>query len=156
MHKPARYLSLGLRYPTLVGSYNVSHNNFWNPNASLVSLAFRSHFSSYHFCIFTCKHKRSIASMINSSRTIVNFPRCMRNSIIFPRPVFTMNKSGTRCEHSMRIKCSIMRANTIIASIIITMTSEFLIINIGMVLLRTTSHRGLPFLLVENRSSLAC
>jgi hypothetical protein len=53
MHKPARNLSLGFRYPTLVGSYKVSHNNFWNPNASLVSLAFRSQFSSNYFGIFT-------------------------------------------------------------------------------------------------------
>jgi hypothetical protein len=36
MHKPARNLSLGLRYPTLVGSYEVSHNNFRNPYASFV------------------------------------------------------------------------------------------------------------------------
>jgi hypothetical protein len=38
----------------------------------------------------------------------------------------------------------------------ISMTSEFPIINIGMVLLRTTSHRGLPFLLIETGSPLAC
>jgi hypothetical protein len=53
MHKPARNLSLGLRYPTLIGSYKVSQNSFWNPNASIVSLAFGSQFSSYYFCIFT-------------------------------------------------------------------------------------------------------
>jgi hypothetical protein len=52
MHKPARQLSLGFRYPTLVGSYKVSYNNFWNPNASFVSLAFRSQFSSNYFGIF--------------------------------------------------------------------------------------------------------
>jgi hypothetical protein len=28
MHKPARYLSLGLRYPNLVGSYKVSQTTF--------------------------------------------------------------------------------------------------------------------------------
>jgi hypothetical protein len=44
----------------------------------------------------------------------------------------------------------------IIAPIIISMTSEFPIINIGMVVLRATSHQSLPFLLVENGSLLAC
>jgi hypothetical protein len=43
----------------------------------------------------------------------------------------------------------------IIASIIMSMPSKFSIINIGMILLITTSHRGLLFLLVENGSSLA-
>jgi hypothetical protein len=52
MHKPARQLSLDFRYPTLVGSYKVSYNNFWNPNARFVSLAFRSLFSSNYFGIF--------------------------------------------------------------------------------------------------------
>jgi hypothetical protein len=46
-------LSLGFRYPTLVGFYKVSHNNFWNPNTSLVSLAFGSQFPSHYFCILT-------------------------------------------------------------------------------------------------------
>ena len=32
-------LSLGLRYPTLVVSYKVSHIRLWNPNASFASLA---------------------------------------------------------------------------------------------------------------------
>ena len=49
MHKPARNLSLGFRYPTLVGSYKVSHNNFWNPNTSLVSLAFDPNFLATTF-----------------------------------------------------------------------------------------------------------
>jgi hypothetical protein len=53
MHKPARNLSLGFRYPTLVGSYKVSHNNFWNPNTSLVSLAFGSQLLSNYFCVLT-------------------------------------------------------------------------------------------------------
>jgi hypothetical protein len=53
MHKPARNLNLGFRYPTLVGSYEVSHNNFWNPNTSLVSLAFGSQFPSNYFCVLT-------------------------------------------------------------------------------------------------------
>jgi hypothetical protein len=44
-------LSLGFRYPTLVGSCKVSHNNFWNPNTSLVSLAFGSELPSNYFCI---------------------------------------------------------------------------------------------------------
>jgi hypothetical protein len=35
-------LSLGFRYPTLVGSYKVSHKRLWNPDASFVSLALRS------------------------------------------------------------------------------------------------------------------
>jgi hypothetical protein len=34
-------LSLGFRYPTLVGFYKVSHIRLWNPNASLASLALR-------------------------------------------------------------------------------------------------------------------
>jgi hypothetical protein len=46
-------LILGFRYPTLVRSYKVSHIGFWNPNASLTSLAFRSHISSNDFIIFT-------------------------------------------------------------------------------------------------------
>jgi hypothetical protein len=44
-------LSLGFRYPTLVGSYKVSHNSFWNPYASFVSLAFGFQFPSHYFCI---------------------------------------------------------------------------------------------------------
>jgi hypothetical protein len=39
---PGGYPSPTFRYPTLVGSYKVSHNSLWNPNASLVSLAFGS------------------------------------------------------------------------------------------------------------------
>jgi hypothetical protein len=46
-------LGLGFRYPTFVGSYKVSHNSFWYPNASLVSFAFGSQFSSNHLFIFT-------------------------------------------------------------------------------------------------------
>jgi hypothetical protein len=53
MHKPERNLSLGFRYLTLVGSYKVSHNNFWNLNTSLVSLAFGSQLSGNHFFILT-------------------------------------------------------------------------------------------------------
>jgi hypothetical protein len=37
----------------------------------------------------------------------------------------------------------------------ISISRKFSIINVGMTLLRTTSHRGLPFLLVENGSLLA-
>jgi hypothetical protein len=44
-------LSLGFRYPTLVGSYKVSHNSFWNPYASFDSLAFGSQLPSNYFCI---------------------------------------------------------------------------------------------------------
>jgi hypothetical protein len=44
----------------------------------------------------------------------------------------------------------------IIVSIIMSIPRKFSIINVGMALLRTTSHRGLPFLLVENGSLLAC
>jgi hypothetical protein len=47
------YLSLGFRYPTLVGSYKVSHIILWNLNASLASLALRPHISSNNFIIFT-------------------------------------------------------------------------------------------------------
>jgi hypothetical protein len=46
-------LSLGFRYPTLVGSYKVSHIRLWNPNASLASLALRPHISSNNFILFT-------------------------------------------------------------------------------------------------------
>ena len=46
-------LSLGFRYPTLVGSYKVSHNSLWKPNTSLVSLAFGSQLSSNYFFILT-------------------------------------------------------------------------------------------------------
>jgi hypothetical protein len=46
-------LSLGFRYPTLVGSYKVSHIKIWNPNASLFFLAFRPHIFNNHFIIFT-------------------------------------------------------------------------------------------------------
>jgi hypothetical protein len=46
-------LSLGFRYPTLVGSYKVSHIRLWNPNASLASLALRPQISSNNFIMFT-------------------------------------------------------------------------------------------------------
>jgi hypothetical protein len=46
-------LSLGFRYPTLVGSYKVSHIRFWNPNASISFLAIRPHIFSNNFIIFT-------------------------------------------------------------------------------------------------------
>jgi hypothetical protein len=46
-------LSLGFRYPTLVGSYKVSHNSLWNQNTSLVPLAFGSQLSSNYFFILT-------------------------------------------------------------------------------------------------------
>ena len=39
-------LRLGFRYPTLVGSYKVSYNSLWNPNTSLISLAFGSQLPS--------------------------------------------------------------------------------------------------------------
>jgi hypothetical protein len=42
-------LSLGFRYPILVGSYKVSHIRLCNPNASLASLALRPHISSNNF-----------------------------------------------------------------------------------------------------------
>jgi hypothetical protein len=45
-------LSLGFRYPTLVGSYKVSHKRHWNTEASFVSLALRSQTSSNYFIIF--------------------------------------------------------------------------------------------------------
>jgi hypothetical protein len=43
---------LGFRYPTLVGSYKVSHIRLWNLDASLASLALRPHISSNNFIIF--------------------------------------------------------------------------------------------------------
>jgi hypothetical protein len=46
-------LTFGFRYPTLVGSYKVSHTRFWNPNVSLAFLAFRSHIFSNSFIMFT-------------------------------------------------------------------------------------------------------
>jgi hypothetical protein len=45
-------LSLGFRYPTLVGSCKVSHVRLWNPDASSVSLALRPQISSNYFIIF--------------------------------------------------------------------------------------------------------
>jgi hypothetical protein len=45
-------LSLGFRYPTLVGSYKVSHKRLWNQDASFVSLSLRSQTSSNYFIIF--------------------------------------------------------------------------------------------------------
>jgi hypothetical protein len=50
-------LSLGFRYPTLVGSYKVSHKRLWNSDASFVSLALRSQTSSNYFIIFAYKNK---------------------------------------------------------------------------------------------------
>jgi hypothetical protein len=88
-------LILDFRYPTLVGSYKVSHNSFWNPYASFVSLAFGSQLPSNYFCILTRKNKRSVASMKNSNRFIARFPRSiisprrMRHSMIAPRPIST-------------------------------------------------------------------
>jgi hypothetical protein len=46
-------LSLGFRYPTLVGSYKVTHIILWNPNASLAYLALRPQISSNKFVNFT-------------------------------------------------------------------------------------------------------
>jgi hypothetical protein len=40
---------MGFRYPTLVGSYEVSHNSLWDPNTSLVFLAFGPQLPSNHF-----------------------------------------------------------------------------------------------------------
>jgi hypothetical protein len=45
---------MGFRYPTLVGSYKVSHIRLWNPNASLFSLALRPQISRNYFISF-CK-----------------------------------------------------------------------------------------------------
>jgi hypothetical protein len=50
-------LSLGFRYPTLVGSSKVSHIRLWNPDASFVSLALRPQISSHYIIIFTHKCK---------------------------------------------------------------------------------------------------
>jgi hypothetical protein len=94
-------LRLGFRYPTLVGSYKVSHNNFWNPNTSLVSLAFGSQFSSYYFYIFTCKYKGSIASMIDNSRSVAISLRHMRHNMITPRPIISISR--VRSNHILRI-----------------------------------------------------
>jgi hypothetical protein len=50
-------LSLGFRYPTLVGSYKVSHIRLWNPDAGFVSLALGPQISSNYFIIFAHPHK---------------------------------------------------------------------------------------------------
>jgi hypothetical protein len=50
-------LSLGFRYPTLVGSYKVSHIILWNPDASFISLALRPQISSNYCIIFAHKNK---------------------------------------------------------------------------------------------------
>jgi hypothetical protein len=78
------------QYPTLVGSYKVSYNSPWDPNASLVSLALGSQLPSNHFFILTTNCKRNIASMVNCSRFITYFPRDMNN--IFLRHISTMHK----------------------------------------------------------------
>jgi hypothetical protein len=71
--------------------------------------------------------------------------------MISPRPTSTMNKSRTRGKLSMLVISSM-----IITPIVMSVTSNFPIINKGMVSLGTTSHRSLPFLLVENGSPLTC
>jgi hypothetical protein len=48
---------LGFRYPTLVGSYKVSHKRLWNPDASFVSLALRSQTSSNYLIVFAQNNK---------------------------------------------------------------------------------------------------
>jgi hypothetical protein len=50
-------LSMGFRYPTLVGSSKVSHIRLWNLDASFVSLALRPQTSSNYFIIFGQKNK---------------------------------------------------------------------------------------------------
>jgi hypothetical protein len=50
-------LSLGFRYPTLVGFYKVSHIRLWNPDASFFSLALRLQISNNYFIIFAQKNK---------------------------------------------------------------------------------------------------
>jgi hypothetical protein len=62
--------------------------------------------------------------------------------MIAPRPISTTIISRAGSNHSMII-------------VSISISRKFSIINVGMTLLRTTSHRGLPFLLVENGSLLA-
>jgi hypothetical protein len=60
MHKPTTKLSLGFRYPTLVGSYKVSHNSFWDPYASFVSLAFGSSFLAITFAFLHKSTKEAL------------------------------------------------------------------------------------------------
>jgi hypothetical protein len=43
---------LGFRYPTLVGSYKVSHIRLWKTNAILASPTLRAQISSNNFIIF--------------------------------------------------------------------------------------------------------
>jgi hypothetical protein len=88
--------------------------------------------------------------MKNSRRFIEHIPRHMMHNMIFPSPTSTMHKSRARGKHSMRIIVSSMNIT------LIGTTSNFPIINESMIHLRTTSHRSLPFLLVENGSLLAC
>ena len=85
-------LSLGFRYPTLVGSYMVSHIRLWNPNASFASLALRPHISSNNFIIFTHKNKWSIIGMIKHSWAICCISRRTRNNMmnITPMSISTM------------------------------------------------------------------
>jgi hypothetical protein len=90
---------LGFRFPTLVGSYKVSHDSLWDPNTSLISLAFGPQLPSNDFFILTKDCERSIASMVNSRRLITYSPRHMMHNITFPRP--TMHESRARGKHSM-------------------------------------------------------
>jgi hypothetical protein len=50
-------LSLGFRYPSLAGSYRVSHIRLWNPDASFISLALRPQLSRNYFSKFAQKNK---------------------------------------------------------------------------------------------------
>jgi hypothetical protein len=96
--------------------------------------------------------------MINSSWTGGYFPRHMRNNMITPRPISTMSIRGASCKHGMRTKYIIMtyRKNRMIMTLIMMSNIRNFLIKIGMVLLRATSHRSLPFLLVEIGSPMDC
>jgi hypothetical protein len=78
--------------------------------------------------------------------------------MITPRPISTMSIQGASCKHGMRTKYNIMthRKNRMIMALIMMSNISNFLIKIGMVILRTTSHRSLPFLLVEIGSAMAC
>jgi hypothetical protein len=75
--------------------------------------------------------------------------------MITPRPISTMIIRGASCKHGMRTKYIIITYRMIMTLIMMSNIRNFLI-KIGMVLLRTTSHRSLPFILVEIGSPMAC
>jgi hypothetical protein len=79
-------------------------------------------------------------------------------SQITPRPISTMSIRGASCKYRTRTKYIIMtyRKNRMIMTLIMMSNIRNFLIKIGTVLLRATSHRSLPFFLVEIGGPMAC